>query len=109
MKNIILMVMLLYFNTNAAIIEPTVDTTSLESMKVSMERVREYLPQNQQKLLVLSMRAIVYNKMESFVVDKNLKGVEVEIERLRMLNEFLRKKLHGMTGSEIIDFAATLK
>ena len=84
--------------------KPKIDTSSDESMKTSIQKVRESLPENQRTaydsaLKVVALNHLNFTDLMQAGMTKNTSGIEAQ----------MKSELSGKTGEEIISYAETIR
>lgn len=80
--------------------KPTVDTTSDESMKASIAKVRESLPEDKRPEFDNAIKVVAFSKVDLADIMKNgLAGNKEDIDKK------MREPFTGKTGEEIISYA----
>lgn len=83
--------------------KPTIDTSSDEKMKTSIEKVKQSLPSERQKEFEEALQVISFSKIDmSSIFTQGEKAVEG-------LESKVKKALHGKTGLQVIEEADRIK
>lgn len=87
--------------------EPTIDTSTEETMKSSIQKVKESLPANKQEEFDKSIKTLMFSQIDMKNIFANAFAGQA-MDKDKMLND-MKKSLSGKTGLEVIELAKNLK
>lgn len=87
--------------------EPTIDTTTEETMRSSIQKVKESLALNKQEEFDKSIKVLMFSQIDMKNIFANAFAGKA-MDKDKMLND-MKKSLSGKTGLEVIELAKNLK
>lgn len=106
LKSLVLIFILIFFS-GFIFGKPKIDTTTDETMKTSIQKVKESLKADQQKEFEEAIKLIMFSQIDMRAIFANaMAGKQMDQEKLQ--ND-MKKSLHGKTGLEVIALAKEKK
>lgn len=103
MKDLMIICLVIAFAMFAGCSDPKIDVSSDEAMKVSVEKVRQSLPESKQKKFDEAMQVLAFNQIE---MKDLLPQGEAGIGNIRGK---IRQSLYGKTGEQVIEEAERIE
>ncbi len=106
LNSLVLMFIVIFFS-GFTFGTPKIDTTTDETMKTSIQKVKDSLKANQQKEFEEAIKLIMFSQIDMRAIFANaMAGKQMDQEKLQ--ND-MKKSLHGKTGLEVIALAKEKK